>query len=442
MEGAGGLKKRMLCSVWAALLALLLTGCAAKTIDEMYALPRRSARNHNLRSAIESAMEGRVYAAPISGVNLESVQTADLNGDGKEEYLIFAKSTQTDALEVLLFSETSEDTYELWETISCKGSSFEQVQYADVDDSPGCELIVGTQLNEKVTKTVSIYSFAGRQAQKIKSMIYVKFLVCDLDENGRSELLIIQNGDGEYRNGVARLYAYEDGNVTRSVEAWLSVAPEYIRRITANRLSGGEAAVYVAGAAADNSIITDILALRDGVFTNVAQSSEFGHAMGLMNNHTVYAEDLDGDGILELPALLSMMYNTTQQNLIRWFSVDIDGNETNKLYTFHNFDDGWYIQLESDWIDRFAAEKNGTDYTFYMWNNSYGSAVPVFTVFALTGRDRDVQAAAQNRFALYRGEDVVYAAKMESGSAIYGMTESYLQANFHLIRQGWNTSES
>ena len=120
----------------------------------------------------------------------------------------------------------------------------------------------------------------------------------------------------------------------------------------------------------------------------------------------------------------------------------MDGRETNKLYTFHNFDDGWYIQLNSDWIDRIAAEKNGSTYTFYMWNNSYGSAVPVFTIYALTDRDRDSQAALQNRFALYRGEDVVYAAKLESGSAIYGMTENYLQANFHLIRQGWNTSES
>ena len=77
-----------------------------------------------------------------------------------------------------------------------------------------------------------------------------------------------------------------------------------------------------------------------------------------------------------------------------------------------------------------------------MWNKSYGTAVPVFTVFTLTGKDRDMQAQAQNRFPLYRGEDVVYAAKLESGSAIYGMTENYLRSNFHLIRQDWTTSES
>lgn len=436
------MKKRILFSALATLLILLLSGCAAKTVDEMYALPRRSERNSNLRSAIESAMEGRVYAAPISGTNLESVQTADLDGDGKEEYLIFSKTVQGDSLQILLFNQLSDENYTLWETINCKGASFDQVRYADMDDAAGKELIVGTQLSEKVTKTVSVYSFAAGQAEKLKSMIYVRFLVCDLDSDGRSELMVVQNSDADFRNGSARLYYYSDGNVVSSAEAKLSVPPDFIRRITVNHLSGGEPAVYIASAALDNTIVTDIFALRDGVFTNVAQTSDLGTSMQPLHNYLVYAEDLDGDGILELPSLLTMMYNTTEQNLIRWFSVDIDGQETNKLYTFHNFDDGWYIQLNSDWIDRIAAEKNGSIYTFYMWNNSYGSAVPVFTVYALTGRDRDSQAATQNRFALYRGEDVVYAAKLESGSAIYGMTESYLQANFHLIRQGWNTSES
>ena len=39
------------------LLLTLLTGCGAKTIDEMYSLPRHSERNNNLRSAIESAID-------------------------------------------------------------------------------------------------------------------------------------------------------------------------------------------------------------------------------------------------------------------------------------------------------------------------------------------------------------------------------------------------
>ena len=436
------MKKRILVPVCAVFLALLLTGCGARTIDEMYCLPRRSERNNNLRTAIEASMSGRVYAAPVSGSNQESVQTADLDGDGKEEYVVFTKVLEDDSLQILLFNQLEDEKYELWETIVCKGASFEQVQYADIDDKPGCELIVGTQLNEKVTRTVSLYSFASGQTTKIKSMIYIKFVVCDLDSNGRSELMVIQNGEAEADSGSVRLYSYSDGNVVGSVEAKLSVSPEHIRRIAVNKLDSGEPAVYVASASNENAVITDIFALQDETFSNISQSSDLGTSMQTLRNYFVYAEDLNNDGILELPSLLSMMYNTTEQNLIRWFTIDINGRETDKLYTFHNIEDGWYIQLDGQWIDRFAAEKNETIYSFYMWNNSYGTAVPVFTVYTLTGKDRDIQAQEQNRFPLYRGEDVVYAAKLESGSAIYGMTESYLRSNFHLIRQDWKMTES
>ncbi len=436
------MKKRILVPVCAVFLALLLTGCGARTIDEMYCLPRRSERNNNLRTAIEASMSGRVYAAPVSGSNQESVQTADLDGDGKEEYVVFTKVLEDDSLQILLFNQLEDEKYELWETIVCKGASFEQVQYADIDDKPGCELIVGTQLSEKVTRTVSLYSFASGQTTKIKSMIYIKFVVCDLDSNGRSELMVIQNGEAEADSGSVRLYSYSDGNVVGSVEAKLSVSPEHIRRIAVNKLDSGEPAVYVASASNENAVITDIFALRDETFSNISQSSDLGTSMQTLRNYFVYAEDLNNDGILELPSLLSMMYNTTEQNLIRWFTIDINGRETDKLYTFHNIEDGWYIQLDGQWIDRFAAEKNETIYSFYMWNNSYGTAVPVFTVYTLTGKDRDIQAQEQNRFPLYRGEDVVYAAKLESGSAIYGMTESYLRSNFHLIRQDWKMTES
>lgn len=436
------MKKRILVPVCAVFLALLLTGCGARTIDEMYCLPRRSERNNNLRTAIEASMSGRVYAAPVSGSNQESVQTADLDGDGKEEYVVFTKVLEDDSLQILLFNQLEDEKYELWETIVCKGASFEQVQYAEIDDKPGCELIVGTQLNEKVTRTVSLYSFASGQTTKIKSMIYIKFVVCDLDSNGRSELMVIQNGEAEADSGSVRLYSYSDGNVVGSVEAKLSVSPEHIRRIAVNKLDSGEPAVYVASASNENAVITDIFALRDETFSNISQSSDLGTSMQTLRNYFVYAEDLNNDGILELPSLLSMMYNTTEQNLIRWFTIDINGRETDKLYTFHNIEDGWYIQLDGQWIDRFAAEKNETIYSFYMWNNSYGTAVPVFTVYTLTGKDRDIQAQEQNRFPLYRGEDVVYAAKLESGSAIYGMTESYLRSNFHLIRQDWKMTES
>lgn len=436
------MKKRIL--AFAALLVgmLLLGGCAARTVDEMYSLPRRSSQNNNLREVVEAAMEGTVYAAPVFGENQESVQTADLDGDGVEEYLVFVRGEKDNSLQILLFKQNTDKKYEHWETIVCKGATFEQIQYAPIDDRPGEELIVGTRINDQVTRTVSLYSFATGQSEKIKSMVYQKMTICDLNQDGICELMVIQNGDYGSDNGSVRLYSYTDGSVLGSVEAKLSASPDQIKRIVVNRLSSGESAVYVASSSNEQSIITDIFALRSGVFTNISLSAEGGVSMQTLRNDYVYAEDMDSDGTLELPALVTMMYNITEQNMIRWYSVDAYGNETNKMYTFHNLSDGWYMEINSEWIDRFAAEKDGNMYMFYMWNYSYGSAVPVFSVYSFTDKDRDIQADAQNRFALYRGEDVVYAAKLESGSAIYGITENYLQSAFHLIRQEWKSAES
>lgn len=422
------------------LLLFVLAGCGNQTVGQMYSLPRRSSEYKNLQTVIDGAMGELSYAAPVIGENRQSVQIADLNGDGMDEYIVFAKGTTENPLQILIFRQVSEDTYELMETIPCRGGSFEQVQYLEVDGKPGCEMIVGRRINDQVTRIASIYSFASGESEQLISTIYTRYITCDLNGDGSAELMVIRNGEEASSNAVSVLYSYRDGEIQRSVEASLSEKVDQIKRITINTLSDGTPAVYIASAVNDAAVITDIFTLKKDVFTNISLSSESGTSVQTLRNYYVYAEDIDSDGILELPSLIPMRYmamnpNREEQNLVRWYSVGNDCEETDKLFTFHNFAAGWYIELGSNWISRIVVEEEGDACTFYMWNETYGEAMAVFTIYALTGRDRDSQAATQNRFALYRGENVVYAGKLEAASAIYGITEDYLVNYFHLIRQ-------
>ena len=96
------MKKRIL--VLSALLAaMLLTGCAMRTVEEMYALPKRSDEFRELQAAIDTAMYGMTFSSPQSGENQQTVQMADLNGDGADEYLVFAKGATEKPLQVLIF---------------------------------------------------------------------------------------------------------------------------------------------------------------------------------------------------------------------------------------------------------------------------------------------------------------------------------------------------
>ena len=99
------MKKRILFLLLVSLTALLFTGCAMQTVEEMYALPKRSEEFNEMQSAIDTAMYGMTYASPQSGENQQTVQMADLNGDGVDEILVFAKGATEKPLQFLIFTQ-------------------------------------------------------------------------------------------------------------------------------------------------------------------------------------------------------------------------------------------------------------------------------------------------------------------------------------------------
>ena len=439
--------KKKICFVWMVLAALLFTGCGLRTVEEMYALPRRSYEYSQLQAAIDSAMSGMTYSAPVSGDNRQSVQMADLDGDGVEEYLIFASDNSDKPLKVLIFAETGDGSCRLVETIESNGAAFEQVEYVQMDSCPGCELVIGRQVSDQVLRSVSVYTYSSGTAQQQLLIGYSKFLTCDLDENGRNELMVIRPGEAQTQRGMAVLYSFRGSQVERSAETELSKDPSNIRRISYGRLQCGTPAIYVASSDDDIAIVTDVFALQDQKFTNITYSGEGNTSIGTLRNYFVYADDIDEDGILELPGILEMKPISSWQDhdqdfLLRWFSLDVKGLEMDKLYTFHNFGGGWYMELDSALATRITVDQRSDIYFFNVWDPMYDEARPVYTVYVLTGSNRDEESVSGGRFPLYRTETAAYAAKLESGAEEYGITEEALINSFKMIRQDWRTGET
>ena len=76
-------------------LTVFLSGCAMATIEDLYSPPKRSAEFQDLQLAIDEAMQDMEYASPLSGEHRQTVQMADLDGDGVEEYLLFARLAES-----------------------------------------------------------------------------------------------------------------------------------------------------------------------------------------------------------------------------------------------------------------------------------------------------------------------------------------------------------
>ena len=161
------MKKRIWRMCLVMLAALLLSGCAMRTIDELYSPPRRSEEYGRLQSAIDIAMAGLNYSAPLTGENQQAVQMADLDGNGVEEYLVFARGNSDKPMQILIFTQEEDGSVQIQEVIASDGSAFELVQYAQIDGKPGLELIVGRQVSEQLMGSVSVYSFSSGRAERL-----------------------------------------------------------------------------------------------------------------------------------------------------------------------------------------------------------------------------------------------------------------------------------
>lgn len=428
------------------LAIMLLSGCGMRTVHELYQLPKRSEEHNNLQSAIDSVMGGLEYCAPLFGQHLQTVQMADLDGDGVPEYLLFAKGATEKPLHILIFREVN-DEYVLSDTIQSAGAAFDVVQYARVDDHPGYELIVGHQVSDQVTRSVTVYTFREGKSSILMTANYTKFVTCDLNADGRTGLLILRPGEAIEQNGVAEVYHFSNGTMERSNEARMSQPVDNIKRIINGYIYGGGSAVYVASAVGESAIVTDVFTLVDEHFSNIAFSNESGTSVQTLRNYYVYADDIDEDGIVELPSLNTMRLPfgasaSSVQYVIRWYAMTADGDEIDKKYTYHNFLGGWYLTLDSSWANRLAVMQQGSVYEFYIWDEAFSSAEKIMTIFALTGENRDEEAIQQNRVVLYAGETVTYAVNLEVASAAYHITQDALQKSFHLIHHDWKNGET
>lgn len=437
--------KRGLQFIGMIMLVICLCGCVL-TVDEMYQLPKRSDAYYNLQSSIDQAMEGMTYCAPLSGENQQSVQMADLDGDGIQEYILFAKSNHEKPLRILVFRRI-DDTFVNTDCVESNGSAFDLVEYVDMDGNGGMEIVVGRQLSDQVIRAASVYTYSGHELVQLMSANYTKFLTTDLDGNAMSELFLLRPGVSETDNGVAELYSMKNGVMERYNEVAMSQPVDKLKRIIIGKLAGGHTAVFSASQVGDNALVTDIFVLDGSALKNVTLSTETGTSVQTLRNYYVYADDIDNDSEVELPYLIGMkpmsdMILSDTQQLIRWFALTPDGVEIDKMYTYHNFVGGWYIQLQDSWAPRLMVKNIGQQYDFYIWDESYESTRKVLSVYVLTAQNREEQAQQDGRFILLRTESTVYAATLDPAAAEYGLTQEYLNYSFRLIQKDWKTGET
>ena len=430
-------------------LVLFLSGCAAHSSEGLYALPRQSDAYYDLQNAIDEVLTPSTsYAGPLTGSNQQSVQLADLDGDGEDEAIVFLKAVGELPLKAYVFDRSGESYVNL-AVIEGEGSGFDSVEYAQIDGEPGLEIILGRRLSDQIVQSLAVYACRDGNMVELMTCNYSEFQVADLDSDERRDIFVLRLETQE-RAGVAELYSWKDDHMERAQEASMSVGAKQIKRVITGSLEGHVPAVFAASTYEEDTIITDIFAFRDAVFCNIATGGELGVSAQTVRNYNVYATDIDSDGVIELPMPMVLpSYETGEETqwAIDWYSLGTDGSQTMKMTTYHNYPGGWYVELPAQWRDRLSVSRNTdipgvTAYSVSKWLGYDRSPQEIFTIYAFTGENRLRRAESDGRFLLAEKGETAYAASFGTCDWAQNITQEELNAMFHFIYLDWNSGET
>jgi len=439
------IRRKIVISLLVVMTAVLLTGCLRITADELYSLPEVSEEYLRLQAQINVLLDrGAEFASPTGGPNRQAVQVIDLNGTGTNEVIAFFTIPGESTLRVYVF-EFIDGDYTIASIIEGVGTEIESVRYIDMDGDGTMELVIGWQMGPAL-KYMSIYSISDFHPQLLVSGVeYSELAAFDMSGDGTDDIIVFRLPTQE-TGALAEIYSLmQDGEVVKE-EARLSNGIETISRILTGRMIGGSPAIFVdsEGTFDNGSLVTDVLAIHNGSFTNVSLIITSGVSEETVR-HRMASSDINKDGIIKVPALrLLIAQSETEYYAIDWYAFRSSGQSSPALTTYHNTFDEWFLILPDDWREKVSVRREDAipgerTIIFSYFADDSGPHEDFLKIFKLSGENAEERANLDDRHLLMVEGTAVYAFELLAPPDSFGLTfnETVIRENFRLIYSEW-----
>ena len=418
-------KKNRKWTVLTALFAVtLLSGCFMRAPDELYALPKQAEDYYDLQQAIDEVMQNASYCAPTGGDNRQAVQMKDLDGDGSNEAIVFAKTEGELPLRIFLF-QRFDDAFQEIASFSADGAGFDSVQFVQIDGKGGPEMVVSRLLSDGVPQMLSVYGYVGQRVTELYSGSFRQMALTDLDGDGNNELFVLRDNPVQ-RQAEASVYCWENNRLLNAGIANTSCAADKILRLQTANTADGTAAVYVTQMVDEGTSGTDVFIWKKETLLNIAK-----HPDETLSSYpaVLMPTDLDGNGTLRLPSVL----NGTQGDylLVNWSGLNANGSRTAPIFCCHHADGAWFLTMDEAWRENLqvACEEltNGHKTVF-----AEQDGTPILTIFAYYGAEPETFAAQYHCFALGEKTGARYFAAIGTSTLAENLNAQILAERFHM----------
>jgi len=455
------MRKKTVLVTLAAMLCVLLSGCLPWSAENAYKLPQPPKNYENLMQVVAQSKRELAQAhsttvedvPPSAGDNTSTVQLLDMDDDGIQETAVtfFRVVGAEQPIRLYFYRLLENDSYLVSNVLQGEGSGVYAVHYADMDGAidpitgkTTKEVVVSWQMGSDANY-LGVYGLGASQAQALTLLMttYESYRLADLDRDGLMELAVGRI-DPEL-GGEVEVHNWDISGTDKMERVVLSKGISSITAMRANYLTDFVPALYVSGQLSDGSRVTDVVALRGGLLTNLSLDPETGVSREKVSLYReLAASDVNSDYILEVarPYEIELSLGATKPWLVDWVQYTSGGRARNICTTYHNSADGWYLVIPEHWRDKLVVYRNDSvsgqrAVIFARWQGEDKEPLPFLSIYKLTGASRSLRATSGNRFILAEDSSTIYAATFYN-TWDCGLDQSSLLENFRLMVRDWS----
>ena len=343
------------------LLCLLLAGCSMPgeqvQVEELLRAPKLSGDYGDVQTALNDWLgESAQLKYPMQGDLLSPFLLQDLDGDGRQDAAVLYTTAQSSNVCIAILQKDDADIWHVRQNVEGLADTVESVGLAQLQPGDATQLVVGYTAAQG-DHYLAVYSYTDGVLSTILEQQYQQYLVEDITGGGNQDLILMST--------------LEDGGVQielLTVDKEGSFQQVAVMGLSANRVAG--CASVAAGVGADgrhylvldgwtgisgNNLASVLLRFDEDTQQMVPAdqiSTEKLYTASLRNVPSLVSQDLDGDGIVEIPtqpdeAGLLNMSQSRRMDFIVW--MDYTSPHPEKSFGLLDEETNCYIELPMEW---------------------------------------------------------------------------------------------
>ena len=344
------------------MVSVLLAGCNALPgenlqVEELLRAPRLSGDYGAVQTALNDWLgESAQLKYPMQGELLSPFLLQDLDGDGQQDAAVLYTTAQSTNVCIAILQRDDTGAWQVRQSVEGLADTVENVRLAQLRAGDDCQLVVG-YVAAQGDHYLAVYSYTDGELSTILEQQYQQYLVEDITGGGSQDLILMST--------------LEDGGVQielLTVDKEGSFQQVAVMGLSADRFSG--CASVAAGVGADgrhylvldgwtgisgNNLASVLLYFDEDMQQMVPAdqiSTEKLYTASLRNVSSLVSQDLDGDGIVEIPtqpdeAGLLNMSQSRRMDFIVW--MDYTSPNPEKSFGLLDEETNCYIELPAEW---------------------------------------------------------------------------------------------